>query len=120
MRLSGFLVNPEEIESQLTRIPGVAEAQVVAIEIEGRTRCVAFVIPSPDTKPTEAGIISAAAKLMAGFKLPARVWFVDAFPVTPSANATKIQRRKEVTLLPPMASARECYSEFAKYVIERY
>ena len=27
---------------------------------------------------------------------------------------------KEVTLLPPMASARECYADFAKYVIERY
>jgi hypothetical protein len=27
---------------------------------------------------------------------------------------------KEVTLLPPMAWARECYSDFAKYVIERY
>lgn len=27
---------------------------------------------------------------------------------------------KEVTLLPPMASARECYSDFAKHVIERY
>ena len=27
---------------------------------------------------------------------------------------------REVTLLPPMASARECYSDFAKHVIERY
>jgi alkanesulfonate monooxygenase SsuD/methylene tetrahydromethanopterin reductase-like flavin-dependent oxidoreductase (luciferase family) len=27
---------------------------------------------------------------------------------------------KEVTLLPPMACARECYSDFAKHVIERY
>jgi alkanesulfonate monooxygenase SsuD/methylene tetrahydromethanopterin reductase-like flavin-dependent oxidoreductase (luciferase family) len=27
---------------------------------------------------------------------------------------------KEVTLLPPMATARECYSDFAKHVIERY
>ena len=27
---------------------------------------------------------------------------------------------KEVTLLPPMAAARECYSDFAKHVIERY
>lgn len=27
---------------------------------------------------------------------------------------------KEVTLLPPMASARECFADFAKHVIERY
>jgi fatty-acyl-CoA synthase len=94
MRLGGFLVNPEEIESQLKRIPGVAEAQVVAIEIDGRTRCVAFVIASPGATVTEADIIAAAAQSMAGFKVPARVWFVDAFPVTPSANPTKIQRGK--------------------------
>jgi fatty-acyl-CoA synthase len=94
MRLGGFLVNPEEIESQLTRIPGVAEAQVVAIEIDGRTRCVAFVIASPGATVTEADIMAAAAQSMAGFKVPARVWVVDAFPVTPSANATRIQRGK--------------------------
>jgi fatty-acyl-CoA synthase len=87
-------VNPEEIESQLKRIPGVAEAQVVAVDIEDRTRCVAFVIRSPNTTPAEADIISAAAKSVAGFKVPARVWFLDDLPVTRSANATKVQRGK--------------------------
>ena len=43
MRLGGFLVDPAEIESALARLPGVAEVHVVSMEIEGRTRCVAFV-----------------------------------------------------------------------------
>jgi acyl-coenzyme A synthetase/AMP-(fatty) acid ligase len=39
-------------------------------------------------------IQSAAGKTMASFKVPARVWFLDRFPVTQSANGTKIQRGK--------------------------
>ena len=31
---------------------------------------------------------------MAAFKVPARVWFLETFPVTQSANGTKIQRTK--------------------------
>ena len=27
---------------------------------------------------------------------------------------------KEVTLLPPMEHARECYADFAKHIIEKY
>jgi hypothetical protein len=29
---------------------------------------------------------------MAGYTVPTRVWFVDAFPVPPSTNAARIQR----------------------------
>lgn len=39
---------------------------------------------------------------MAAFKVPARVWFVDVFPVTHSANGDKVQRAK----LREMAAAR--------------
>ena len=31
---------------------------------------------------------------MAGFKVPARVWFVDEFPTTDSPNGLKIQRAR--------------------------
>jgi len=92
MRLSGFLVDPMEIEDALRRDPAVGGAQVVAVEIGGEPRPVAFVIPAAGATPTEAGIIDGARKLIAAFKVPARVWFVEEFPTTPSANGTKIQR----------------------------
>jgi fatty-acyl-CoA synthase len=31
---------------------------------------------------------------LAGYKVPARIFFVDAFPVTESANGIKVQRGK--------------------------
>jgi fatty-acyl-CoA synthase len=94
IRLGGFLVSPAEIEDALKRIPAVADAQVVGVELGGQTRCAAFVIPAAGSAPSEAGVIAGAAAVMAGFKVPARVWFLEAFPVTQSANGTKIQRNK--------------------------
>ena len=93
MRLSGFLVNPSEIEDMLSGIDGVEDSQVIGVEIDGKPRCVAFVIA--DKPPASADqIIADAGKLMARYKVPSRVWFLEAFPVTPSANGTKIQRAK--------------------------
>ena len=94
MRLGGFLVSPVEIEEVLKAIPGVADAQVVAVDIAGRTRSVAFVIASPNQVLHESDIIAKAAVGIASFKVPARVWVVDEFPTTQSANGIKIQRAK--------------------------
>lgn len=94
IRLGGFLVNPAEIEDLLKRVPGIADAQVTAVEMGGQLRCVAFAIPAAGGSPAEADVVSAARGIMAGYKVPARVWFVDAFPVTQSANGTKIQRAR--------------------------
>lgn len=94
IRLGGFLVNPAEIEDLLKRVPGVADAQVTAVEIGSQMRCVAFAIPAAGAAPAEADVVRAARGIMAGYKVPARVWFVDAFPVTQSANGTKIQRAR--------------------------
>ncbi|MGQ0511240.1 MAG: AMP-binding protein [Betaproteobacteria bacterium] len=92
IRLAGFLVDPMEIEDAIKRDPAVAGAQVVAVDIGGEQRPVAFVIPAPGAAPTEAGIVAGLRGVIAAFKVPARVWLVDAFPTTPSANGTKIQR----------------------------
>jgi fatty-acyl-CoA synthase len=94
IRLGGFLVNPAEIEDLLKRIPAVADVQVTALEIAGQLRCVAFVVPAAGAAPAEGEVLDAARAIMAGFKVPARVWFVQGFPTTQSANGTKIQRAR--------------------------
>jgi fatty-acyl-CoA synthase len=92
IRLGGFLVNPAEIEDVLKGIDGIADAQVVAAELDGRARAVAFVIPDAGSSVSEADVIALSGGRMASFKVPARVWPVDRFPTTQSANGTKIQR----------------------------
>ncbi len=90
LRLGGFLVHPLEIESVISEIPGVDAAQVVAVDLPGGTRPVAFVIGDVD----EATVISFCRRRLAIHKAPIRVIGVDEFPTTPSANGTKVQRAK--------------------------
>jgi len=94
LRLSGFLVSPAEIEDILLELPQVGAAQVVGVDTPGGTRAFAFVIPKTGKPLDEAGILGHCAARLAKYKLPVRVHALAEFPVTPGANATKIQRGK--------------------------
>jgi fatty-acyl-CoA synthase len=94
MRLGGFLVSPGEIEDELKACAEVADAQVVAVDLDGQARCAAFVIAEPGASPKQEALVPRLRERLAGFKVPARIFFVDAFPVTDSANGVKIQRGK--------------------------
>lgn len=102
IRLGGYLTAPAEIEEVIKAQPGVAAAQVVAVDLDGKTRAVAFAIAAPGASPDAQAVIAAVQERLAAFKVPARLWWVDAFPVVNSANGTKIQRNR----LREMAQAR--------------
>ncbi|WP_439408702.1 AMP-binding protein [Bradyrhizobium sp. DASA03076] len=97
MRLGGFLVAPGEIEDELKSCAGVADAQVVAVDLKGQARCVAFVIAA-GAPPRQEVLTARLRERLAGYKIPARIYVVDAFPVTDSANGVKIQRAKLRTI----------------------
>lgn len=94
LRLGGFLVSPAEIEDVLQSHPAVAGAQVVGVETHAGTKAFAFVIVRPGAAFDERSLVDHCAARLARFKVPVRVQPIDAFPVTPSANATKIQKAK--------------------------
>ena len=94
MRLAGYLVNPVEIEDVLKHLPGVVDAQVVGVDIKGRTRCAAFVVLRPGHALDEQQLAAGVAESLAAFKVPARFWAIDEFPTTQSSNGIKIQRTK--------------------------
>jgi fatty-acyl-CoA synthase len=95
MRLAGYLVSPVEIEDVLKQQAGIADAQVVSVEHAGKRCCVAFVMMrQAGAQPDEAALRTAVSATLAAFKVPARIWPVEAFPTTQSANGVKIQRAK--------------------------
>jgi fatty-acyl-CoA synthase len=94
LRLGGFLVSPAEIEAVLAEHPSVAAAQVVGARTATGLKPVAFVILRTGAAFDEAALVAHCAARMAKFKVPVRVLAIDAFPVTPGANATKIQKHK--------------------------
>ncbi|MGZ5226519.1 MAG: AMP-binding protein [Burkholderiales bacterium] len=94
LRLSGFLVNPLEIEAVLNEHPAIETSQVVGVEGVRGTEAVAFAVLKAGAKVDEHALIAHCARRIARFKVPSRVLAVDAFPVTHSANGTKIQKAK--------------------------
>jgi fatty-acyl-CoA synthase len=94
LRLGGFLVNPEEIESFLQTLPGVAEAQVVAVENGAERVPFAFIVAGRECEPNETELLSACRSALAAYKRPVRIVTLQAFPTTDSPNGVKIQRAK--------------------------
>ena len=94
LRLGGFLVNPAEIEAVIQETPGIAACQVVGVPHHDGLRPVAFVILKAGAPLDEPTVVRHAAARLAKYKVPQRVFPIDSFPVTPGANATKIQRHR--------------------------
>ncbi|MEQ8232421.1 MAG: AMP-binding protein [Gammaproteobacteria bacterium] len=95
LRLGGFLVSPLEIEAVLDAHPQIGASQVVAIELDGRTRVVAFVTEAHGAGALdEPAVIAWCRARLAAYKVPARVLAIEAFPTTASANGTKIQKAR--------------------------
>ena len=94
MRLSGFLVNPAEIEQTVESLPGVKACQVVGGTIGTKTLPVAFVILHEGAQADPVGWTASCKRDMAGFKVPVLFEIVTSFPSVESANAVKIQKNK--------------------------
>lgn len=94
LRLGGFLVSPAEIESVMQEVPGIAGCQVVGIPAHDGLEPIAFVLLESGVNLDERAAIQHVAARLARYKVPRRIFAIDAFPVTPGANATKIQKHK--------------------------
>jgi fatty-acyl-CoA synthase len=92
LRLAGFLVEPTEISNYIERMHGVVSAQAVAVQTARGPRAVAFVIREDGAELRESDVVDHCAAALAQYKVPWRVFFVDSFPTTPSANGDKVQR----------------------------
>ncbi len=91
LRLGGFLVAPVEITDVLVTAPGVAGAQVVAVDRASGARPVAFVLTEPGHAIDEQTVIDHCRERLARYKVPVRVIPLDTFPITDGPNGVKIR-----------------------------
>ncbi len=94
LRLGGFLVNPAEIEAHLQTHAAVNGCQVVGAETARGTAAVAFVTLHRGAAMDETALKEHCRGALAAFKVPVRVFVMEAFPTTESANGIKIQRTR--------------------------
>ncbi|SDB72978.1 AMP-binding protein [Belnapia rosea] len=94
LRLSGFLVSPQEIANVLEAHPTVDRCQVVGYQVASAMRPVAFVTTSGTAAFDEAALIVHCKERLAPFKAPVRILRVDEFPIAAGPNGEKVQRGK--------------------------
>ena len=94
LRLGGFLVSPLEIEGVVQEVEGVEACQVVGVTDGKALKPVGFVTLKPGAALDEAAVLTHVSARLARYKVPVRLFAIDAFPVTEGTNATKIQKHK--------------------------
>jgi fatty-acyl-CoA synthase len=91
----GLNVYPAEVEAALRRVPGVVETAVAGVPDETWGEVVTAWVIADDPSLTEAAVIAACRELLADYKRPKRVLFVEDFPRTAAGKVRKHELRVE-------------------------
>lgn len=93
----GENVYSTEVEQALQRLPAVQACAAVGLpDPRWGERVVAAVIRGTGAALTEADVIAHCRTLIAGYKVPKQVVFVDALPMTPSGKVMKRALREQL------------------------
>ena len=91
IKVSGYSVFPEEVETILIRHPAIAQAAVIGVPDAEKGEVVrAFVVAKPGQSIDAAALVQWSRDNMAVYKVPREVRVIDALPAT---GAGKVLRR---------------------------
>ncbi|OUM04358.1 AMP-binding protein [Variovorax sp. JS1663] len=91
IKVSGYSVFPEEVETILIKHPAVAQAAVIGeVDAEKGEVVKAFIVKKPGAALEAEALVAWARENMASYKAPRHVRFIDALPTT---GAGKVLRR---------------------------
>ncbi|HEV2644395.1 MAG TPA: AMP-binding protein, partial [Candidatus Elarobacter sp.] len=100
IRRRGENVAPREVEDALALHPGVAQAAVVGVPSSlSEEDVVACVVRAPEASAGEAELRAWCATRLAPYKIPVRILFLDAFPLTPTMRVAKERLKAEIAPL---------------------
>jgi acyl-CoA synthetase (AMP-forming)/AMP-acid ligase II len=90
----GFNVYPAEVEQALARLPGVADAAVVGVPDERLGEVGKAFVVRRSAELSAADVIGYCKGVLANYKVPRQVEFLDALPRNASGKVLKFQLRR--------------------------
>ncbi len=113
VKIRGIRIELGEIEYHLNNLPAAKETVVLAVEKEaGEKELRAYVVASPDAGPTADELRGELEKNLPDYMIPARIFILDAFPVTENFKVDK----KALAKYEPRTQEGEFESEAARKV----
>ena len=96
IKVSGYSVFPEDVESILVLHPGVAQAAVIGVEDTYKGQVVAaFVVAKSGVELDTAQLLAWSRENMSAYKVPRVIEIRDALPMTASGKVKRNQLRLE-------------------------
>jgi nonribosomal peptide synthetase DhbF len=87
VKIRGFRIEPGEIESALTRLPGIAQAAVIPREdTAGLQQLVGYVVPEAGATLDPTALRRALAETLPDHMVPAAIVLLDRLPLTPNGK----------------------------------
>ncbi|MEZ5264003.1 MAG: AMP-binding protein [Acidimicrobiales bacterium] len=98
--VGGFNAYPAEIERMMIEHPAIGQVSVIGIADDRLGEVgAAFVVLAPGAAPTEEELVAWCREKMANYKVPRRIWVVDALPLNASNKVLKIELRERAKTL---------------------
>ncbi|MBV9743099.1 MAG: non-ribosomal peptide synthetase, partial [Acidobacteriia bacterium] len=92
VKISGHRIEPAEIQAALSQLPGVREAEVVAIAVNSQEkRLVAYVVPAKNGEAGAATVRQQLSQRLPDFMIPSVFQVVEELPISPNG---KVDRAK--------------------------
>lgn len=107
VKIRGYRVEPGEVSAALRALPGVAQAETLALEHEGRLRLAAFATPEAGARIAADALRDALAARLPDYMVPAALVVLDALPVTANGKIDRAALRARAAAPAPATAGDE-------------
>jgi amino acid adenylation domain-containing protein len=87
VKINGFRIEVQEIESAIRRLPAIADVAVAGVVgATNQKRLYAFLVPEPSLHITLSEVVSHLARYLPKYMIPEKFWSLDSLPSTPNGK----------------------------------
>jgi acyl-coenzyme A synthetase/AMP-(fatty) acid ligase len=87
VKINGFRIEVQEIESAIRKLPGIVDVAVAGVVgATNQKRLYAFFVPEPNLHITLSELVSHLTRYLPKYMIPEKFWALDDLPSTPNGK----------------------------------